>query len=75
VDIGWGTEGETFTMSRTERNGPPVSAPQRRGFGTVVMEAMAERSLNGKVELLYARSGVTWHLICPAPNALEANVR
>src|SRR5712672_1826299 len=38
VDIGWGTDGDTFTMSWTEREGPPVSEPQRRGFGTVVME-------------------------------------
>jgi PAS domain S-box-containing protein len=72
VDIRWGTDGETFTTSWTEREGPPVSLPQRRGFGTIVMEAMAERSLNGKVELAYPPSGVTWRLTCPAPNALEA---
>src|SRR5215831_1893384 len=36
VAIHWGTEGETLTMSWTERDGPPVSAPKRRGFGTVV---------------------------------------
>jgi hypothetical protein len=29
----------------------PVSPPQCRGFGTVVMKAMAERSLGGRVEL------------------------
>ena len=71
VDIRWGTEGETFTMSWTERGGPPVSPPQRRGFGTVVMKEMAERSLDGKVELDYALSGLSWRLICPAANALE----
>jgi two-component sensor histidine kinase len=43
VDIRWGTDGETFTMSWAERGGPPVSVPQRRGFGTIVMQAMAER--------------------------------
>jgi hypothetical protein len=71
VDIRWGTDGDTFTMSWTEREGPPVSAPQRSGFGTVVMEAMAERTLNGKVELLYPPSGVTWRLICPTANVAE----
>jgi two-component sensor histidine kinase len=71
VDICWGTDGDTFTMRWTERDGPSVSAPQQRGFGTIVMETMAERSLNGKVELLYPPSGVTWRLICPAANALE----
>jgi two-component sensor histidine kinase len=70
VEIGWGTEGETFTMNWTEHDGPPVS-PSRRGFGTVVMKEMAERSVNGRVELDYAPSGVTWSLTCPAANALE----
>jgi PAS domain S-box-containing protein len=70
VGIGW-ADGDTFTMSWTERDGPPVSAPQRRGFGTVVMEEMAERSLDGRVDLDYAPSGLTWRLTCPAANALE----
>ena len=38
--------------------GPPVSAPKRRGFGTIVMEAMAERSVDGAVDLDYALSGL-----------------
>jgi two-component sensor histidine kinase len=71
VDIGWDTEGDAFAMSWTERNGPPVSAPQRRRFGIMVMVTMAERSLDGKVDLAYAPSGVTWRLTCPAAIALE----
>src|SRR5712675_718007 len=71
VDVRWGTDGDTFPMSWTERDGPPVSAPKRRGFGTIVMEAMAERSVDGAVDLDYAPSGVTWRLTCPAANALE----
>jgi hypothetical protein len=62
-------------MSWTEREGPPVSAPKRRGFGTIVMEAMAERSVKGKVGLDYAPSGVTWRLSCPAVNALRLRER
>ncbi len=71
VDVSWGSDGDTFTMSWTERDGPPVSAPKRRGFGTIVMEAMAERSVDGAVDLEYAPSGLTWRLTCPAANALE----
>ncbi len=71
VDICWGTDRDTFTMSWTERQGPPVSAPERRGFGTIVMEAMTERSVDGTVDLDYAPSGLTWRLSCPAANALE----
>jgi two-component sensor histidine kinase len=73
LEIGWWTKGETFTISWTEREGPPVSAPERRGFGTVVMQEMAERSVDGKVDLEYAPSGVTWRLTCPAVNALETS--
>ena len=70
VDIWWGTNDGTFTMNWTERDGPPVSAPKQRGFGTSIMQAMAERSLDGKVNLDYA-PGLTWRLTCPAANALE----
>jgi PAS domain S-box-containing protein len=72
VDICWATaDRDTFTMSWIERDGPPVPRPQRRGFGTIVMEAMAERSVAGTVDLDYAPSGVTWRLTCPVANALE----
>jgi PAS domain S-box-containing protein len=74
LDVGWGTEGETFRMSWTERDGPQVSPPPRRGFGTVVMQEMAERSVDGKVDLDYAPSGVSWRLACPAVNALESQL-
>jgi PAS domain S-box-containing protein len=57
IDIDWGTEGETLTMNWTERDGPPVSSPQRRGFGTIVMEQMTGRSVGGAVDLDYAPSG------------------
>jgi two-component sensor histidine kinase len=65
------TAHDTFTMSWTERDGPPVSPPERRGFGATVMEAMAERSVAGSVDLKYPSSGVTWRLTCPAANALD----
>jgi PAS domain S-box-containing protein len=75
VNVRWGTDGDALTMSWTERNGPPVSAPKRRGFGTIVMEAMTERSVDGAVDLNYAPQGLTWRLICPAANALESDTK
>jgi two-component sensor histidine kinase len=71
VDIPWEIAAGKFAMSWIERDGPPASPPERRGFGTVVMEAMAERSLDGKADLDFFLTGVTWHLTCPAANALE----
>jgi len=73
VDIRWGTNGDTFTMGWTEREGPPVTAPKRRGFGTIVMEAMTERSVGGKVDLDFAPSGLSWRLVCLAVDATEPN--
>ena len=75
VDVSWASDGDTLTMSWTEREGPLVSAPKRRGFGTIVMETMAERSVGGKVDLDYPPSGLTWRLTCPAANALEPRER
>ncbi len=75
VDFCWGIDGDILAMSWTERDGPPVTAPKRRGFGTIVMEAMAQRSVDGKVDLDYAPSGLTWRLTCPLANALEPGER
>jgi two-component sensor histidine kinase len=71
LDIGWAADSDTFTMSWVEHDGPPVSPPQRRGFGSIVMEHMTARSVNGRIDLEYAPSGVTWRLTCPSANALE----
>jgi two-component sensor histidine kinase len=71
VDVGWGTEGDTLILSWTERGGPPVSPPKGRGFGSTAMTTMAERTVDGKVDLDYAPSGLTWRLTCPAANTLQ----
>jgi len=70
VDVNWRTDGDTFNLSWTERDGPPVSPPERRGFGTIVMETTAD-FVDGAVDLDYATSGLTWRLTCPAANAVE----
>jgi len=75
VSVCWEIDGDTFTMSWIESEGPPVSAPERFGFGTMVMEEMAEHSVDGTVNLDYASSGLNWHLSCPAVNALEPRER
>ena len=71
VDVSWESGGDTFIMSWTERKGPPVSAPKRRGFGTMVMQHMAEHCVGGKVDLHQPPSGLTWQLTCATANALE----
>jgi two-component sensor histidine kinase len=75
VDVSWRLDGGIFVMSWTERNGPPVSQPERRGFGSTVVDAMAKRTVDGEVELDYAPSGLVWRLTCPAANVLESQRR
>src|SRR5262249_15294093 len=69
VDIGWAMTDDSFTMSWGERNGPPVRPPERKGFGSTVIDKMAGRRLGGEVQLDYAPSGLGWRLTCPAANA------
>jgi PAS domain S-box-containing protein len=73
VEVSWRADGDIFAMSWTERNGPPVSQPERHGFGSTVIESMAKRTVGGEVQLHYAPTGVVWNLTCPAVNALERN--
>jgi PAS domain S-box-containing protein len=75
VGVRWRREGAYFTMCWAERNGPPVSPPQRRGFGSTVMTSLAERSVGGRVHLDYAPAGLTWRLTCRASNVLEGRGR
>jgi PAS domain S-box-containing protein len=71
VDVCWRLDGDVFTMSWTECDGPCVSRPERCGFGSTVIASMVKQTVNGEVRLDYVPSGVVWHLICPAANALE----
>jgi PAS domain S-box-containing protein len=72
VDIRWQVDGDLFTMSWTERDGPPVTAPVRQGFGTMVIDTLVKQSLGGEVQLDFAPAGLAWRVACPATNVLES---
>lgn len=57
----------------TERGGPPVTPPQRQGFGHTVTARMIEGALGGKARIDFAPEGVVWSFTCPAKEALEAD--
>jgi two-component sensor histidine kinase len=48
-------------MSWREFGGPPVHRPERKGFGTRLMENLAY-DLGGETNLDYAADGVVWKL-------------
>ncbi|HWG06644.1 MAG TPA: PAS domain S-box protein [Beijerinckiaceae bacterium] len=55
-----------FYIEWREIGGPPVSAPQREGFGQKVMKRIAAHALEGNVSLDFAPTGVVWRLDIPS---------
>jgi two-component sensor histidine kinase len=66
ADVRWRVDG-ILMMSWTERDGPPVSQPERPGFGSTVVDSMVRQRVGGEVEL--NSSGLRWRLTCPAASA------
>jgi two-component sensor histidine kinase len=73
VDVRWRLDGNVFAMTWSEFNGPRVSPPERRGFGSTVVISMVRQTIDGEAELDYVPSGIVWNLTCPAASALEEN--
>jgi len=71
IDVSWGVGGDMFMMSWIEHDGPPVSLPERTGFGSEIITSLPELTIGGEAQLDHAPSGTTWRLTCPAANALE----
>lgn len=61
VDIRWRTQGEEpgeLLLEWVERDGPPVRRPERRGFGSRLLERSVAYELGGEVSLDFAPGGV-----------------
>jgi two-component sensor histidine kinase len=71
VDVSWGVDGDKFTMTWIEHDGPTVSPPERTGFGSTVITSLPELVIGGEAQLEHAPSGTTWRMTCPAADALE----
>ena len=48
-----------------EIGGPPAQRPDRKGFGTQIIERHAPAVFGGKVNLSYGPSGFSWSLVAP----------
>ncbi len=77
VLIAWNVAGDgderVFGLTWTERGGPTVAAPTRRGFGHTVMQEMIEGALGGKARIEFAGSGLVWSFIGPAGQVLDVD--
>jgi two-component sensor histidine kinase len=74
ISIAWQQDPERFSMSWSEHDGPPVAAPSSKGFGRVVIEQMAARSLSANVSLEFPPEGARWRINMPATVVLSQRV-
>jgi two-component sensor histidine kinase len=69
LDLAWeliGRGGKDWVkLSWSERNGPPVSKPATRGFGTKLVERAGTNDLGGAVVLDFAPQGFRYLLEFP----------
>ena len=66
VSITWASQNSGVEINWTECGGPSVAEPQRRGFGSLVIERNLARSLDASVDLAFAPTGVNCRITIPA---------
>jgi len=62
VTVSWVVEGDELRLIWRETGGPPVSPPQRRGFGSRLIERGLAAELGGTAELDFHPDGVVCRL-------------
>ena len=73
VDLAWYRNKERdLILSWKEEGGPPVKQPNRRGFGTTIIERSIPYDLGGKVDVNYNPSGFNATFCLPARHVSEA---
>lgn len=74
VKIVWDVVGgDTLCLRWTESGGPVVVAPERNGFGSLLIAELTEMSLEGKVILDFDPGGLRWVLTAPLANLRQAS--
>ena len=59
VEVRWTITPEGgFELLWQERRGPPVTPPQRQGFGTMILERVAPREIGGSAQVEFRHEGV-----------------
>ncbi|WP_374332825.1 PAS domain-containing protein [Aestuariivirga sp.] len=74
VVIAWDAAADDgqFSLSWTERNGPPVAPPEHRGLGSFILTRMFRHALGGEVTQEFPPEGLRWSIRAPAASILEA---
>jgi two-component sensor histidine kinase len=70
VKVDWRLDGGTFHLGWVEHGGPPVTAPTRTGFGSVLIARVLQAETKGKVATEFAPEGFAFHLTASAADVL-----
>lgn len=76
VSIDWnfvGSERKRLFVRWTEQGGPMVMSPQRKGFGTIVLERMALQIADASSVIKFHQSGIIWYLEAPFASFVDAS--
>ncbi|MBA3678484.1 MAG: PAS domain-containing protein [Sphingosinicella sp.] len=77
VSITWAIapspSGERLILHWREKNGPEVTPPTRKGFGSQVLERGLAHELDGEVQMDYPPTGVVCTINVPVPKIAEDN--
>jgi two-component sensor histidine kinase len=69
VKVSWtvseGEAGPRLSLTWTESGGPPVAPPQRKGFGSRLIERSLKGDLGGAATLDFAPEGLTCRIEAP----------
>jgi two-component sensor histidine kinase len=65
VAVRWTTDDGRFRLRWEEKDGPPVAAPTRQGFGTLMIERGLAAELQGDVRIDYRPAGVVCTIDAP----------
>ena len=68
IEVSWGRRyakgRERFFMTWREIGGPPVQAPARKGFGSLVTLSMPKVAMEADVDVRYEADGLVWSFAC-----------
>lgn len=71
IAVEWELEpGGGLAIRWQEMNGPPVQAPQRRGFGSTIIERSVPYDLHGEAEISYGIGGLSARFLVPTHHIL-----
>ena len=66
LEVTWRVKDEALHLTWRERGARLAGLPERRGFGTTVIETMVSRSLGATVRRTLHADGIEWAFVIPA---------